>query len=548
MGEEERDCLASLSSVIGMAVDLRSNGTHAVIDNTGAHLLGTGVVPPGLVQAQKLESIGTLAGGIAHDFNNIVGAVLGYATHIKALVTKDNPIYRHASIIEQQSLRGCDLTKQLLAFARGGERRRQPLDVNAIVAETATLLSRTVGPDIAVDVQASPDLPAIEADPVQLQQILLNLAVNAKDAMPQGGRLTIETRVAHLDQRFVASAPGLRPGDYVEVIVGDTGLGMTPDIMERMFEPFFTTKSNGQGSGLGLAVVYGVVKGHAGHVTVDSSPGIGTTVRLYFPSSGRSAVPVEIRGDEALSDVIADDKPPPVIPLVPEWEDGRDRRRGRDPEPSGSAESKSDSDEAADGRVDVGRVPVAPARPGRKSGRPARAAHAPVTIPVSEAGDAGSEAAEGLDPDRHPGSKEDDGRVRILVVDDEEALRELARDILESRGYEVLLAKDGVEALTIYRKHWGRIAMVLLDMMMPRLGGLETFRRMRGMDRQLHVLLCSGYSHNEQAQLAIREGAVGLLPKPYTMTELLAWVDKVKKRGAEPSKKSPRPGPPRTQS
>ncbi len=518
IGEEERTCLRSLGAVIGMAIELRAGRPGGGAGGDGG-APPSGILPAGLVQAQKLESIGTLAGGIAHDFNNIVGAVLGYATHIKTLVPEDNPIHRYVSIIEKQSQRGCDLTRQLLAFARGGERSRQPVDVSTVVEETVALLSRSVGADIALEVHTDPDLPAVEADPVQMKQVLLNLAVNAKDAMPNGGRITFETRAAHLDRRFVEGIPDLPPGDYVTIVIGDSGVGMRPEVMERMFEPFFTTKPDGLGSGLGLAVVYGVVKGHGGHVAIDSTPGIGTTVRLYFPPSSR---PASSAVAAAHPEVPAPDRPPPVIPLP------RERRATGGPQAKRRTERgdvEAPEREPADGRATA---PAAQATEAEAGSTEPVAATATAAPPAGAAVDpAGADAAD------ESGARKDEGTgVRVMVVDDEEALRDLARDILESRGHEVIVAHDGVEALDVYRREWGRITLVLLDMVMPRLGGLETFRRLMGMDRRLRVLLCSGYSQNEQAQTAIREGAVGLLPKPYTMSELLAWVDKISRREA----------------
>jgi signal transduction histidine kinase/CheY-like chemotaxis protein/transcriptional regulator with GAF, ATPase, and Fis domain len=501
--EEIKICLSSLGAILGLVVEMRTGAPRPLSGQAQLDTGGISPLPPGLVQAQKLASIGTLAGGIAHDFNNIVGAVLGYATHIKALVTKDNPIFRHASIIEEQSLRACELTQQLLAFARGGESRRVPIDMNLVIEETVALLSRSVGATIELEVQTDPDLPAVEADPVQMKQVLLNLAVNARDAMQDGGRITFETRMAHLDQQFVDAVPHLRPGDYVGIVVGDTGPGMRPETVEHLFEPFFTTKPVGCGSGLGLSVVYGVVKSHGGHATISSTPGVGTTVRLYLPPAGRPISDPDARRDGPDPEAPASKRPPQIIPLRPYT-----RRPAAATGRAAELVAGSDPD----------KEPVAPAADDRDADEDSSEAEtsADESVPVSDS------------PDRS------DTPGRILVVDDEEALRELAHDILKSRGLDVILAKDGVEALDAYRREWGQISLVLLDMVMPRLGGLETFRRLRGMDRGTRVLLCSGYSQNEQAQTAIKEGAVGLLPKPYTMTELLAWVDKIDRRGTKP--------------
>jgi signal transduction histidine kinase/ActR/RegA family two-component response regulator len=544
-GEETRSCLASLGAIIGLVIEIRTAGSRSLSAQQHLDAEGIAPVPPGLVQAQKLESIGTLAGGIAHDFNNIVGAVLGYATHIKALVARDNPIFRHASIIEE-----------LLAFARGGESQRVPIDMNLVIEETVALLSRSVGATIALEVHADPDLPSVVADPVQMKQVLLNLAVNAREVMEDGGRITFESRMAHLDQRFVEAVPHLRPGDFVEIVVGDSGLGMKPETVERLFEPFFTTKPDGLGSGLGLSVVYGVVKSHGGHVAVSSTPGVGTTVRLYLPPSGRPIQESSRRRDGASADLPAPDKPPPIIPLRPYTE-----RRGTTARSATEPPTGSDGDVEEEGRspdLPEEAAPAAAVTEVEAAATPdAEEIAIPDVEPVTARDPEADEPTDGDEASAEESIEEEasaergvpvsgspeasDAAGRILVVDDEEALRELARDILESRGLEVILAKDGVEALDAYRREWGGISLVLLDMVMPRLGGLETFRRLHGMDRRTRVLLCSGFSQNEQAQTAIREGALGLLPKPYTMTELLAWVDKIERRGSKPRSRSKKP-------
>jgi signal transduction histidine kinase/ActR/RegA family two-component response regulator len=433
-GQEEMACLEGIGELLGTAVE----NARAFQDHPAAQVQDRGL-PEQWVQAQKMESVGTLAGGIAHEFNNIIGTILGYSSHIKSLTTADNPIHRQASIIEQQSQRAAELTQQLLAFARGGQYALGPVDLNELIDETASFLSKSLNPAIALEVHTDPDLPAVEADAGQMKQVLLNVAVNAADALPEGGRITFETRVAHLDEQYVRSRPELAAGDYVEVVVGDTGAGMPPGVVERAFEPFFTTKT-GQGTGLGLSVVYGIVKNHRGHVALDSTPGLGTTVRIYLPCGRRST----------------------------------HRPAARAPEPAASAAAAVD-----------------PAGASSVSSWPAA------------------------------------GKRRILVVDDEEAIRDMMRDILGTAGYEVVVAHDGVDALEVYSREWGRISLVLLDMVMPRMGGVETFRRLLGLDRGVRVLLCSGYAENEQAQRAIREGALGFLPKPFTMSELLTRVGKV---------------------
>ena len=240
-----------------------------------------------LVQAQKMESVGTLAGGIAHHFNNILACIMGYASHIRSLVPESHPVHAKATIIEQQSERAAELTNQLRGFARGGEGRREPVDLNALLSDTVSFLSKSIDPCIHLDVTCAPDLPGVEADPGLMRQVLLNVAINARDAMPGGGRINFETRVDHLDQKTVQSIPGLEPGNYVVVELNDTGPGMPDGVVERACEPFFTTKPSGAGTGLGLSVAYGIVRNHGGHLALSSAPGVGTAVSIYLPSIDR---------------------------------------------------------------------------------------------------------------------------------------------------------------------------------------------------------------------------------------------------------------------
>jgi len=287
-------------------------------------------------------------------------------------------------------------------------------------------------------------------------------------------------------------------------------------VADRVFEPFFTTKTDGDATGLGLSVVYGIVKNHRGHVALTSTPGLGTTVRIYLPVFSRSlrsatsaaGGPAAVTSSTPPAPAGGKAAPPrrPVVPhpfqsvsVVPESE----RRRVRAPKPG-----------EATPLVGADRSTPPPAET-----RPAAPASIPV-LPPPLPDPAPQEPAAGRPAAKRP------ARGRILVVDDEAAIREMARDILESNGYEVVLATDGVDALEVYRNEWGRIDLVLLDMVMPRMGGLETFRRIAGMDRGLRVLLCSGYADNDKAQRALKEGALGLLSKPFTMTELLGRIDK----------------------
>ena len=234
-----------------------------------------------LIQAQKLESIGTLAGGIAHDFNNILGAILGYATFLKNRVPDDSPLLPDIKVIEDSARQGAALTKQLLGFARGGKYQPEPVNLNDIVDEALTMLLRTLGGNITVESNLRPDPSMIEADRTQILQVIVNLCINSRDAMPEGGTITVSTRHIEVSEEVKHTCFTCSPGRYVELVVADTGSGMTAGTLERVFEPFFTTKGS---SGLGLSMVYGTVKNHNGCVHVDSEPGKGAVFTIRLPA------------------------------------------------------------------------------------------------------------------------------------------------------------------------------------------------------------------------------------------------------------------------
>jgi len=244
-----------------------------------------------LHQSERLESLGQLAGGIAHDFNNLLAVILNYAEFV-AEETADRPaVLADAEEIKAAAQSAARLTRQLLIFSRRETVQTQALDLNGIVADVRNLLSRSIGADVELQLESAVNLPAIEADRGQLEQILLNLAINARDAMPRGGTLTIGTSLAELGDSYARLHPGVSPGRYVELAVSDTGTGMSPDVAARIFEPFFTTKPQDQGTGLGLATVHGIVTQAGGSMSVDSEEGTGTTFRLYFPAAGTPAIP-----------------------------------------------------------------------------------------------------------------------------------------------------------------------------------------------------------------------------------------------------------------
>ena len=370
-----------------------------------------------LRRSQKMEALGTLAGGIAHDFNNILGGILGYASFIRAQMAADDPFRSDVETIIHSAQRAAELTNQLLAFARGSRPETRPVDLRETIQEVVRLLGRTIDRSIMIEPRLNGELPAVEGDPAQLQQMLLNLCLNARDAMPAGGRLTIEAQNVTLDAG--RALPDLKPGDYVLLSVSDTGVGMDVETQAHLFEPFFTTKREhgGRHSGLGLAMVYSIVRNHGGIIRVDSEPGKGSTFRVYLPVSTQTVTLPS----------------PPVKSLA-------------------------------------------------------------------------------------------GGTETILVVDDEEVIRDVARRILCAAGYTVLTAENGVQAVELFRQRREEIDLVILDMIMPEMSGEETFTRLREIDPQVRTLLSSGYSQEGRAEHILKAGVRGFLQKPYTIEDVLHKV------------------------
>ncbi|RJP19589.1 MAG: response regulator [Candidatus Abyssobacteria bacterium SURF_5] len=372
------------------------------------------------LQAQKMESIGTLAGGIAHDFNNLLGGILGYASLLKSRIGSAHEVYPYADTIEKSASRAAELTAQLLAFARGGKYEPKVVSINDIVNETLEIIGRTFDKLIQIKIHLDEEIPTVEADVGQIQQVLVNLCVNARDAMPGGGTLAIKTKRDLMAPEHTAKRPAKKSIPSVVLSVSDSGCGMDAATIERIFEPFFTTKEKGKGTGLGLSMVYGVIKNHGGHVRVRSKLGKGSCFEIHLPASGKeltstASAPQEVRG----------------------------------------------------------------------------------------------------------------GKELILVVDDEEVVRSLAKDVLESYGYKVLLAQDGVEAVEMFREHDGSIGLVIIDMVMPKMGGRETFQRLKEINPGVKALLSTGYGRNGETREIMRDGVKGLLQKPFHLEELLLKVRKV---------------------
>jgi len=372
-----------------------------------------------LRQAQKMEAVGTLAGGIAHDFNNLLGGILGYSSLLLSKLAPDDPHRKYVELIERASNRAAELTNRLLGFARQGKYENKPVDINYLVGGVVELLSASVDKRIEIKTELCEDNPLTKGDQNQLEQVLMNLCVNARDAMPNGGQLSINSRQVHLDEGFASKHLGATPGDYLCITVSDTGMGMDKETKAKIFDPFFTTKEQGRGTGLGLSMVYGIVKNHGGYLSVYSEAGKGTTFEIYLPLAQDSLI-----------------------------------------------------------------------RPERKEEK--------VSL--------GSES--------------------ILVVDDEEILRHLMKDILENLGYGVMLASDGQEAVDLYREHQAKIDMVIVDMMMPRMGGKETFQELKRINPEVKALLASGYAKNTAAQGILDLGVKDFLHKPFSLEEISNKVRK----------------------
>jgi nitrogen-specific signal transduction histidine kinase/CheY-like chemotaxis protein len=374
-----------------------------------------------LMQAQKMEAVGTLAGGIAHDFNNLLQVVIGYSEIMLLDKTLSDKLKQKVRSINKVASNGADLVRRLLTFSRKTETRPKPLDLNYEINQIQKLLDRTIPKMIEIEQNLSDNLNPINADASQIEQIIMNLTVNARDAMPDGGKLIIETDNVTLDATYCATHIEAKPGLYVLLTVSDTGHGINKKTLEHIFEPFFTTKGPGQGTGLGLAMVYGIVKQHGGYTTCYSEPGVGTTFKIYFP---------------AMILQVISEKPTEIQP------------------PKGGIET-------------------------------------------------------------------------ILLVDDEETIRDVGRDLLESAGYQVITARTGQEALEIYRAKSDSIALVILDLIMPEMGGKECLEELLKIDPVVKTLICSGLSQNGAAKAALKTGAKGFIGKPYNSTEMLSGIRKI---------------------
>ncbi|MFI5326812.1 MAG: response regulator, partial [Candidatus Rokuibacteriota bacterium] len=365
-----------------------------------------------LRQAQKMEGIGRLAAGVAHDFNNLLTAIGGRCYLVLGSLSAEDPLRREIEIIQGAAERAAKLTHQLLAFSRKQILEPRVLDLNATVTGIEPLLRRMIREDIEIAARLDPEAGRIKADAGQLEQVLLNLAVNASDAMPGGGSLTLGTRNVILDEDYVRTHAGVEPGPYVLLSVSDTGHGMTAEVQARIFEPFFTTKEVGKGTGLGLATVYGIVKQSGGHIAVYSEVGHGTVFKVYLPRVQDAVAPLE---------------------------------------------------------------PMEPASSGRRG-----------------------------------------GTETVLLVEDDEALRSLAREVLSVQGYRVLEASSPADALRLANGHEGEIHVLLTDVVMPKMNGRQLADLVIAARPGLKVLYMSGYADAAIVQHGVLEPGTQFLQKPFT--------------------------------
>jgi two-component system, cell cycle sensor histidine kinase and response regulator CckA len=375
-----------------------------------------------LLQAQKMEAVGTLAGGIAHDFNNLLQVTMGFSELLLLERKETDPEYEDLRKIFEAARTGADLVQRLLAFSRQTESEQRPLDLNHQIEQARKILRRTIPRMIEIELRLSDSLSTINADPAQMEQLIMNLALNARDAMPEGGKLTISTENITLDDEYCSMHLGAEPGAHVLVTMSDTGSGMDKETLENIFDPFFTTKAVGRGTGLGLAVVHGIVQQHCGRIICESEPGKGTTFKIHFPSLDQESNALKTAAE-------------------------------------------------------------------------------PIKFPR--------------------------GTETILLVDDEDFVRDFGGRILGRYGYNVLEARNGKEALEIYRKEKDNISLVILDLIMPEMGGKQCMKELLEINPEVRVLVASGYESGGGPLDARQLGAAGFVRKPFNVAKILQKVRQI---------------------
>ena len=372
--------------------------------------------------AQKMEAIGRLAGGVAHDFNNLLSVINGYSDLAMHRLSKNHMLQKDLSMIFQAGKKAEALTRQLLAFSRRQVMQPRIIDLNILIDDLEKMLKRLIEEDIQLITQKDPDLGAVKADPTQIEQVLLNLAVNSRDAMPRGGKLIIETSNVLLSSDLVQERVTMAAGPYVLIAVTDTGVGMDEQTMANIFEPFFTTKEKGKGTGLGLSTVYGIIKQSGGYIWVYSEPGKGTTFKIYLPQV-----------IEEVEDIVIQRSPPETLK----------------------------------------------------------------------------------------------GKETILLVEDDQGVRDVSEMILREFGYQVLKAENGEEALQVIEKNGKEIQLMITDLVMPGMSGKELTDRLSGLENGFKVLYLSGYTDEAIVHHGILDKGINFLAKPFGTEELLRKVREI---------------------
>jgi CheY-like chemotaxis protein len=367
-----------------------------------------------------MEAIGQLAGGIAHDFNNMLGAISGYAEMIKRKFAEDNPILKkYITRVLDAAVRSADLTSKLLAFARKGRYEIVTVNIHETIQEVINLLEHIIHGRIKTNMHFNAAPASVMGDTSQLQNAILNIAVNSIDAMPEGGALTFVTDIVSLDEEFIDTRPyKIIPGKYLRISIADTGSGMDEEIRSRVFEPFFTTKELGKGTGLGLASTYGIIKNHEGYIEVESKKGKGTEFTIYLPS------------------------------------------------------------------VD---------KPSKK------------TKTVSE--------------------KPQKGKGTILVIDDEELIRDIIKDILGELGYTTFTCVDGRQGIEYYKEHHKEIDLVIIDIVLPKINGYDCFVELKKINPHIKAIVSSGQATSDEVEKMIMEGALGFIQKPFEINYLSKMIN-----------------------
>jgi PAS domain S-box-containing protein len=494
-----------------------------------------------LQQAQKLESIGRLAGGVAHDFNNLLTVINGYSDLLLNQLDEEDPLREHVDEIFKAGTRAVGLTRQLLAFSRKQVVEPKPLDLNAVVAESTNMLRRLLGEDIELVAELDPSLGMVMADPGQVHQVLMNLAVNARDAMPGGGRLVIKTANTEMDKLAAAGRPETMPGPCVMLAVSDTGVGIETEIQGSIFDPFFTTKGEGEGTGLGLSTVYGVVQQCGGTISLSSEPGQGATFKIYLPRIVVPAGSMEVtapsarglRGSETVL-VVEDQEAVRKLAVQSLKNYGyRILEAAQGGEALLIAEGHS-------GPIDLMLTDVVmpfmtgkelaerlrPLRPHMRvlymsgyaadhvSGRDTLEPGALYIAKPFAPGALAAKVREALEAARLVAS--------VLVVDDDDSIRRLFGLTLIGAGYRVVEAKDGREALAMMRER--RFDVLVTGLVMPEREKIETIRMVRKVQPDLKIIAVSGAVGGEFLKAANLPGANAILTKPVSEDALLATV------------------------